>query len=265
VTEIRRITAAPGVELWAEIAGEGAPLALVAGAGGGHATWDRLWPALTAAHRCIRYDLRGCGASTDLSSGLFSHTDDLLALLDGLGLERASVMGVSMGGRIALDFALAHPDRVERLVLVSPGLAGWDWSEAWNARRRALVETARSDLDGARELWFGDPLFATTRRDPVLAAELRAEIAADPGREWLEIAREAPCERPHIERLVELSTPVLLMTGAEDLEDFRVIAEALEGMVADLRRLDYPGAGHLTHMERAAEVAAETRAFLLSE
>lgn len=257
-----RIAAAPGVELWVEVEGCCEPLVLVPGAGGSAATWDRLWPPLTAARTCVRYDLRGAGRSSDRSCGAFSHTDDLLALFDALELRRASLMGVSMGGRVSLDFALAHPDRVDRLVLISPGLAGWDWSDDWRARWDELVATARSgDLPRARELWFAHPLFATARRDPALAAELRAAICADPGREWLE-DREAPCERPHVERLGELAPETLLLSGAEDLEDFRVIADALEAMAPRLRRRDLAGAGHLLQLERPAEIAAEVLAFL---
>ena len=69
--------------------------------------------ALSAEHRVVRPDLRGFGESP-LPGGPFSHVEDVRALLDHLGVERAAVVGNSFGGRVALDFALAHPERVRR-------------------------------------------------------------------------------------------------------------------------------------------------------
>ncbi|MGX6512520.1 alpha/beta fold hydrolase [Rhodococcus sp. SJ-2] len=222
-----------------------------------------MWPQFTATNRCVRYDLRGCGASEDRTTARFRHADDLAALLDGLNVELTALTGVSMGGRIAVDFALAFPDRVDRLVLISPGLADWDWSNAWRDRWLELTRTARNgDLERARDMWFHHPLFATVRRDPATAAQLRAAIAADACRVWLDADREIPPSQPHIEYLGDLAIPVLLITGADDVEDFRVIAEVIEAMVPDVRRVDLPDTGHLVHLERPAETAAQIRTFL---
>lgn len=261
--EVHRITAATGVELWAEVTGEGSPHVLVAGAGGDHSTWDPVWPQLTEMNRCVRYDLRGCGDSEDRTTSQFRHAEDLAALLDGLDIERTTLTGVSMGGRIAVDFALAYPDRVDRLVLISPGLADWDWSETWRLRWLELTRAARNgDLERARHMWFHHPLFASARRDPAIAAQLRAAIATDACRVWLDADREIPPAQPHIECLGDLGMPLLLITGADDVEDFRVIAEVIEAMDPDVRRVDLRDTGHLAHLERPAETAAQIRAFL---
>ncbi|MFD3459077.1 alpha/beta fold hydrolase [Nocardia fluminea] len=261
--EVHRVSPTAGVELWAEVAGEGSPHVLVPGAGGDHSTWDPMWPQLTATHHCVRYDLRGCGASVDRTTAGFRHADDLAALLDGLGISRTALTGVSMGGRIAVDFALSYPDRVDRLVLISPGLADWDWSDTWRAHWLELSRTARSgDLERTRDMWFHHPLFATARRDPAMTARLWATIAADTCRVWVDADREIPPARPHIEALPYLTMPVLLITGADDVQDFRVIAEIITAMVPDVRRLDLPNTGHLAHLERPAATAAEIRSFL---
>ncbi|MFD8103091.1 alpha/beta fold hydrolase [Nocardia fluminea] len=261
--EVRRVSPTAGVELWAEVTGQGSPHVLVPGAGGDHSTWDPMWPQLTATHHCMRYDLRGCGASADRTTAGFRHADDLAALLDGLGISRTALTGASMGGRIAVDFALSYPDRVDRLVLISPGLADWDWSDTWRAHWLELSRTARSgDLERTRDMWFHHPLFATARRDPAMAARLRATIAADACRVWVDADREIPPARPHIEALPDLTMPVLLITGADDVQDFRVIAEIITAMVPDVRRMDLPDTGHLAHLERPAETAAEIRSFL---
>lgn len=168
-----------------------------------------------------------------------------------------------MGGRIALDFALDHPGRIDRLVLISPNVAGWDWSPEWEHHWRQLTTAAHEGmLDRARDLWWRHPLFATARRDPTLAARLRADIAADNCRAWLDADRETPPQQPHVERLAELTVPVLLITGSDDLNDLRVIAEILTAMVADLRRVDLTDTGHLTHWERPADTIHAIVTFL---
>lgn len=257
------ISPAEGVRISTEAAGEGPPLILVPGAGGHRSVWDPLWPRLTTVCRCVRYDLRGCGASEDTTTGGFRHADDLTAVLDGLGIERAAVAGVSMGGRIALDFALDHPERVDRLILISPGLADWDWSATWRRRWHELTHATRGGrLEYARELWFHHPLFATTRRIPALAARLRADIATDTCRVWLDADRETPPRQPHVERLHGLAVPVLLIAGTDDLEDFRVTAGIIAALVADVVRVDLPDTGHLALLERPGDTVRAMSAFL---
>ncbi len=261
--EVHRIQADSGVVLWAEVTGEGSPHVLVPGAGGDHSTWDPMWSPLTVTNRCVRYDLRGCGESEDRTTARFRHADDLAVLLDELGIERTALTGASMGGRIAVDFALTYPDRVDRLVLISPGLADWDWSDTWRGRWLELTRTARcGDLERVRDMWFHHPLFATARRDPALAAQLRATIAADACRVWVDADREIPPARPHVECLPDLDMPVLLITGTDDVQDFRVIADIIAAMVPDIRRVDLPDTGHLAHLERPVETAAEIGTFL---
>lgn len=253
----------PGVRIAVEIAGDGPPLILIPGAGGDRATWDALWSRLATGRRCVRYDLRGCGESEDSTATGFRHVDDLVAVLDELGIDRADIVGVSMGGRIAIDFALEHPDRVGRVVLLSPGLADWDWSPEWQRRWAEIARAARSgQLDRARRLWYLHPLFATARRDPELAQTLRNSIATDNCGSWLDADRERGPRRSPMERLAELGAATLLITGADDLEDFRVIAAILEAAVPEMVRRDLPHTGHLVHLERPRETGDAVAAFL---
>ena len=87
--------------------------------------WDREFAALATSHRVVRYDLRGYGGSTPAEL-TFSSIDDLKALLAHLKLERPLIVGPSIGGKIALDFVIAHPGLVRGLLLVSPGFSGMD-------------------------------------------------------------------------------------------------------------------------------------------
>lgn len=240
--------------------GEGPPLVLVHGFGGSRAMWDDVIAALPAHLPLVRYDLRGFGASAQDEAVPFRHADDLLALLDHLGIERAHLCGLSMGGAIAARFAIEHPDRVARLVLVSPALIAWQWSAQWAADFHACVKAARSgDMDAARRLWWENPLFDTVRDEP-FASVMRAEIAAFAGRQW--IADPQMRELPEVEHLHRLSVPALLLAGGRDTADFRLIADTLQAAVPGLRRVDYPEAGHMLTLERADEVATQIAGFI---
>src|SRR5439155_2612185 len=116
------------MELYHDEAGDGPAVVLIHEGIADCRMWDRQVATFADGLRVVRYDVAGYGRSP-LGGGAYSHSRDLLALLDELGIERAALVGVSLGGRIALDTALAAPERVWALVLVGSGLAGWEWSE----------------------------------------------------------------------------------------------------------------------------------------
>lgn len=249
-----------GATLSGEVRGNGTPLVFVHGMAGERQDWDRLWAALPPGQPLLRYDLRGFGHSTAEEGVPFSHADDLLALFDARGFERAPVVGLSMGGGIALNFALSHPERVSRLILISPAMIGWEWSDEWKSLWRGVAKAARSgDMDLARERWLDHPMFAMVRKSDA-AGEFRAAIKAYHGRQWIRDDQRA--ELPDVDRLHTLSVPTLLLTGERDVADMRLIAEVIEGAAPGVTRIDYAGAGHLLHIERPAEIAGAIGEFL---
>ncbi len=202
-----------------------------------------MWSLLGSDFSALRYDLRGFGQSIDNSGATFDHADDLLALLNVANIEVCDVIGVSMGGAIALNFALNHPERVRSLSLISPGIVGWEWSQAWRALWRPIVAKAREGaIDEARQLWWQHPLFETTRNGPAGAA-LCESIMRYSGEHWLHDYHKLML--PDIERLHELRSRTLLLTGGRDFEDFRLIADLTEASAPNLKRIDWPECGHL--------------------
>lgn len=121
---------------------------------------QRMWvhqaAALAGEHRVITYDWRGVGASGP-ARGDFAHHEDMLVLLDALGVDRAVLVGASMGGGYALDAALASPERVAGLVLISPGISGHRWPQSFlDAARKAVgdavpAERLRAYREGSAE------------------------------------------------------------------------------------------------------------------
>src|SRR5690242_17574490 len=111
--------------LWTERRGTGAPVVLLHGAGMDSRLWDAVFPALASECDVIRYDARGLGRSAS-PTGPFSDIGDLRTVLDHFGVERAALVGLSMGGETAIDFTLAHPDRVAALALVGSSVSGYE-------------------------------------------------------------------------------------------------------------------------------------------
>lgn len=150
-----------GTRIAYEVIGTGYPIVLIHAGIADARMWDDQIDAFAEYYRVIRYDLRGFGRS-DPASGTFSHRDDLVALLDLLNIERAHLVGLSRGGRLAVDFALEHPERVSALVSCATWPSGQEPSpelaQTFSAVDKALEA---GDLDGAveRELrvWVDGP------------------------------------------------------------------------------------------------------------
>ena len=240
--------------------GEETGTVFVHGFGGDLSVWDEVWDRLPADFAALRYDLRGFGESTAKNDKPFSHTDDLAAILDSLGSERVDLVGVSMGGAIAVNFALNHPQRVNKLALISPALVAWEWSDQWRALWRPLVEHARNgEMDKARQCWWRHPLFDITRQTPA-AQKLHDSIMAYSGRHWIHDNQRR--ELPDVERIHRLTAPTLLLTGERDMQDFRLVADLLEASVPYLQRVHFPGLGHSLQLEDPAGVTRQLLLFL---
>ncbi|HEX8353421.1 MAG TPA: alpha/beta hydrolase, partial [Pyrinomonadaceae bacterium] len=113
-----------GTRLYYETAGRGPAVVLLHGGLNDSRLWDEQMGPLSKRFRVVRYDLRGFGRS-NAEPVEFWPTEDLRALLDFLKIEKATLVGLSLGGIVAADFALEHPARVDRLILVGPGLRGY--------------------------------------------------------------------------------------------------------------------------------------------
>src|SRR5688500_13479244 len=112
-----------------ETAGAGPPVVLIHGFTLDHRMWDDQMPAFAERHRVVRYDLRGFGASAPfVPDEPYTHADDLRALMTHLGIGRAAVVGLSMGGWAALEFVLTYPESVSALVLVDSALRGYQYA-----------------------------------------------------------------------------------------------------------------------------------------
>jgi pimeloyl-ACP methyl ester carboxylesterase len=237
----------------------------------GHSADLRLWepqtPALlTAGYRVVRYDVRGHGRSTAPATGYsWEHYQaDLRALLDHLRLERVHLAGISMGGAIALQFALEEPGQVASLALLDPALPGFTYSPEFEDDIERLRTAVRADGPRAalERIWLAHPIFDGVRRHPQAFAALQRMVLDYPTADYLDEAEYPPPERPAIERLQEVQAPVLVVAGELDLPDFLIIADILAENLSAARKLVVPDAGHLPNLERPDAVNAALLSFL---
>jgi pimeloyl-ACP methyl ester carboxylesterase len=248
-----------GMRAFLESDGEGPCVFFIHGQGGDLRTWDRIWPFLPRNRRLVRYDLRGFGGSVATTDQRYRHSQDLVELLDALSIEKIDLVGVSMGGGIALSFALDHPFRVRSLILISPQIAGWEWSVPWRVRWQSIVDAARSGrMVHAKQLWWDHPMFASIRNTEA-AADLRDEIERFEGKQW--IADGHALVMPDIERLHELRSPTLLLSGGRDMDEFHLMADIIAASSEAVDRVDLENAGHLLHMEQPQSCAGHMVAF----
>jgi pimeloyl-ACP methyl ester carboxylesterase len=253
-----------------DLTGAGPPVVLIHSDVADARLWDAQVEALAPTHRVVTYDRPGFGRSP-LPPGPFSQVADLRGLLDGLGLERVSLVGCSGGGNVALDFVLTHPERVDRLVLVAPGLAGWDWSaemEAADEEETRLFEAGddagaaeaqvRTWADGQRHPEEVDPALREYTREAVLRSYAHYRAA-------LESGEPGPAERPDppaSERLGDVRAPTLVVIGEADVEDLHGVADRLVAGIPDARKEVVADAAHMLPMERPDELNRRLLEFL---
>jgi pimeloyl-ACP methyl ester carboxylesterase len=247
--------------------GAGPPVVLLHAGIADRLMWTPLVRLMAPHHRMIAYDLRGYGESTPPPPS-FAHHDDVAGLLDGLGIERAALVGCSFGGRVAVDAALAYPDRVGALALIGAVVSGYHLSESDELWERLVGEVAEDDLDayaaGETRFWVVGPERTPAEVDPGLLAYAapagRRALAAEDALARLDVKELEP---PALDRLGEVTVPALVAVGAGDIPEIRRLADRLAAGIPHARRLpDIPDAAHLVPLERPDAVAAALLEFL---
>jgi pimeloyl-ACP methyl ester carboxylesterase len=250
-----------GGQLYYEVAGAGGhTLVFIHGGQMDSRMWDEQFALFSRSYRVVRYDFRGYGKSP-APTHVFAGEEDLAALLKFLRIQKATVVGLSLGGRVAIDFALVHPEMAEAIVAVAPGLSGFHFSDDPN-----MLESWRAAQDGdwrkVTELWLKSGYMAPAMRNPQIAARLR-ELAYDNAHQFLDNgALERILSPPAIDRLADLRVATLVMVGNLDVIDIHEICGLLRARVPRVREVLIPGAGHIVNMEKPAQFNAALQEFL---
>jgi pimeloyl-ACP methyl ester carboxylesterase len=212
--------------------------------------WDAVFQPLARRHTVIRYDARGLGRSA-APSGPFRDVEDLTAVLDHFGIDRAALVGLSMGGEAALDFTLAHPQRVSALALIGASVSGHAWPRSAELSAYAM---ARRERDAVRladlELSIWAPM-GTTAPGGELIARMVGENAQR--RATSEHFAVHP-ERDAISRLDQVTAPTLVAHGDRDHPEIGTIAQRLVTAIPGAYLEVVPGADHYLPLRTPARL-----------
>jgi pimeloyl-ACP methyl ester carboxylesterase len=245
-------------------AGAGQPLLLVHGFPLGAAMWRPQLEAVPPGWRFIAPDLHGFGGDRleTPARSMDGHAKDLLALLDTLGIDRAVVCGLSMGGYVAFALLRRAPERVAGLVLCDTR-AEADTDEARAGRRTMRELLAQRGAGVIADLMIPRLLGETTRRErPGVMDTVRGLIEANDAA-GIDAAIEALLSRPDaVPQLAAIACPTLIVTGDEDTLTPLAFHQTLREVIPGAHLAVLPGAGHLSNLEQPAVFNAVLHQFL---
>ncbi|PSM39076.1 alpha/beta hydrolase [Streptomyces dioscori] len=255
-----------GIELHVTEAGSGAPLLMLHGVGVDASAQRREIEALARSHPVIAPDLRGHGRSTRPAAfSLSDHVEDMIGLLDELGLARTAVLGGSMGSYVAQALALAVPQRVRELILVVATSHG-----RTSSTDRVLAEHA-DELRGLsreqQQQWLSDRLFAPETppsvRDQVRDWYVsRHSLGLTMSPEQIEVANKAVLGFDFRADLATLEIPTLLISGRHDILNPPAEAERMARLLPSARLVVFEHSGHLPSLEEPELFVPTVLAFL---
>ena len=239
----------PGSELHYEEIGSGVPVLLIHGMSLDGRMWDDQVAALADVAHLVVPDLRGFGKSPRDSAVPYSHAADVWALADHLGWTDAVVVGLSMGGMIALEAVLAAPDRVRSVVLLDSVIDGVDFDPPL---KRAVAElygaAAAGDIDRAKEVWLECPFFAPANRNAELRSRLASMVADYSALDW--VGNDPHERRPKLlPALPGIGVPTTVVVGELDAPSFVEMADVMAEGIPGARKVVVPDAGHMVNME----------------
>jgi 3-oxoadipate enol-lactonase len=246
-----------GARLYYEEAGQGTPLVMIHGGFLDRRMWDDQFQAFARRNRVIRYDVRAHGLSQSDSVAFADH-EDLLRLMDALHVPSAAIIGLSMGGGIATDFALAYPERVSALVLVGPGLSGYSFGSeelaSYMEQLTAAFETG--DFSAVTEIfarwWCDGPHRTPSQVDPAVRQKV-LDMLAGSGQRWRYYDLARPLEPPALERLGDINVPTLAVVGSIDVSDILEIVDIIAERVPGARKVVIPDVAHMVNLEKPEE------------
>lgn len=245
-------------QVYYEVQGQGTPLLLLHDGLLDSTCWDFQFAPLAQTHRVIRYDRQAYGRS-GIPTLPFSILETAKTLLDHLRIDQAILLGGSIGGTIALHFALTYPQMVQKLIIVGSHVSGLAWSPAFQQRMNDVFLPLHEEGNLPEKA-------ARAAEDPYLMAPentaarewLRQKLRANPGcllghgqLMKSNLIRFAPFVAWG--KLHEIQAPSLILVGEADAPDILTHTAAMQTGIPNARRVIIPQAGHLCYLEKPAE------------
>lgn len=259
-----------GGKLAYQVTGSGRPVLFLHSVIADSRMWDRELATFRDRGRMARFDLRGFGR-TPAATSPFSYSQDIGGLIAKLGFERPLLVGSSMGGALAIDFALTHPGSVGGLLLVAPGVGGGfpppytpEEQRAFEVDERLSKEVdlawtqgdRRKAIDGLRQLWCAALEGPALELFRTMVEQNLEEVF---GNRSMKVAEDLVPAAP---RLGELRIPTTILVGDRDNPSSPVFAHRLARAIPGARLVEVPGADHLINLSKPEAFDRELRAML---
>ena len=252
-----------------KLSGNGTPIILIHGFTFDSRCWDYQIPALGKKYQVICYDLRGFGQSSlPVLDQPYSHTQDLISLMDYLGIDKAVLLGHSYGGRIALECVLINPERVIGLILPEAAMdaddidLGNDFDELWNWLSSTREAVENEGIDKAKEVWInGSPLLPAIQNENS-AALVKQMVNEYSGWHWVNKSPHVGFDSYNVAELKTITVPTLIMYGGISPIGYLRIAELQHENIPNSKLVKISNAAHALNIESSIQFNNEILMFL---
>ena len=237
-----------GGKLFYELAGSGKNIVLLHDGMVNREIWDEQFPLLAKTFRVVRYDRRGYGKSSD-PQVKYSHIADLNQLFTNLKIDKAIIIGMSSGGRLAIDFTLTYPEKVTGLVLVGAVVSGFGYTSHMDTRGGHFNPQKYSDPVKVNEYFIMDDpyeIYSENRAAKEKVMKLIPNLARQ------NVVPTQPAGKVAVRSLSEIKVPALILAGEYDIPDVHAHAGVINAGIANSKREIIPRSGHLIPIEQPA-------------
>lgn len=247
------LAAVANTKLYYEVEGKGEPVVFIHETALDTRQWDAQWKAFARHFKVIRYDIRGFGQSARARDP-HNPSEDLKELLDYLKIEKAHIVGLALGGNVALNFAAKYPGRVLKVVAADATLDGFkDYTPLLNATVGRIIELASHQgwHDEQQDVWLRSPLMRLYAADDKTVINLSEIICDYHGDHFINPRIDPAFGTPStLELLSTIGAPTLVLVGEKDEESFHRVADLLVKKIPNARKRVIKGAGHLSNMDK---------------
>jgi 3-oxoadipate enol-lactonase len=242
--------------------GEGVPVVFLHGGFGDRRMWDNQFAEFAKNYFVVRYDQRGFGKSAK-PAAKYSPVSDLEILLDHLKIDKAHLVGNSMGGYLAIDFAILKPSRVRSITVVAAGPSGLELPKEDTERMMAVFKVAKDEgLNKATAMWIQNPMVAVTSSLPKTSPLLKTMIEDNAGIFEMRFWPFEQADPPAAKRLNEIKVPSLIVIGDKDTPGVQIAAEAAASGISGAKKVVMKDADHLPQMDNPDEFNRVVKDFL---
>jgi 3-oxoadipate enol-lactonase len=238
-----------GARLYYKKKGKGPPIIFLHGFCLDNRMWENQLDFFSGSYTTLAIDLRGFGRSTFPTDKIYSHHEDIHALLDTLQITQPAILvGLSMGGRVVADFALSYPQKTKVAVFVDAVIDGYEFM---NFNLGYIYKSGKEQgIAAANQMWLNHELFESARKIPSVSVLLAKMIMSYSGWHWINKNPVRGLHPPAIEQMQDLVVPTLIITGQYDTPDFQAIAQILHSKINHSSKKEIGDAGHMCNMEK---------------